>query len=221
VKNFNGNREQAVAGHAKGGGGGSLGRRGVLGGLAALPVLYGVGMAGSARAAVTASPSDSAPSGSVTAAASGSVPAADDLVLGAERRYNAPLLAPGARLVLPKGIKAVPVLDYYHRPHLASAESEWPYVTAANGMRVDASVIPERGAPTRVAVLTGFTDGWYDVIHASGRADHVTWDAGKFPVLLMYAEFGGTNEAPYHNWIYALALRPLSRNPYSRSTLAR
>jgi hypothetical protein len=217
VKNFSGNREQAVAGHAKGGGGGSLGRRGVLGGLAALPVLYGVGTAGSARAAVTA-----APSGSVPAARSGSVPAAaGDLVLGVERRYNAPLLAPGARLVLPEGIKAVSVLDYYHRPHLASADSEWPYVTAANGMRVDASVIPGRGAPTRVAVLTGFTDGWYDVIHASGRADHVAWDAGKFPVLLMYAEFGATNEAPYHNWIYALALRPLSRNPYARSTLAR
>jgi hypothetical protein len=212
VKNFSGNREQAVAEHAKGGGGGSLGRRGVLGGLgglAALPVLYGVGTASSARAAVTAAPSGSVPA------------AADDLVLGVERRYNAPLLAPGARLVLPKGIKAVSVLDYYHRPHLASAESGWPYVTAANGVRVDASVIPERGAPTRVAVLTGFTDGWYDLIHANGRADHVTWDARKFPVLWMYAEFGATNEAPYHNWIYALALQPLSRNPYSRRTSAR
>lgn len=209
MKKFSGNREQAVAGHAKGGGRGSLGRRSVLGGLATLPVLYGVGTAGSARAAVTAAPSDSAPA------------AAGDLVLGAERRYNAPLLAPGARLVLPEGIKAVSVMDYYHRPHLASAESGWPYVTAADGTRVDASVIPERGAPTRVAVLTGFTDGWYDVIHASGRADHVAWDAGKFPVLWMYAEFGATNEAPYRNWIYALALQPLSRNPYPRRTLAR
>ena len=206
MKNFSGNRKQAVAGHATAGGGGSLGRRGVLGGLAVLPVLYGVGAAGSAQAAVTAP----APAR-----------AADDLVLGMERRYNAPLLAPGTRLVLPQGIKAVAVLDYYHRPHLAPTESRWPSVTAANGVPVDASVIPERGAPTRVAVLSGFTDGWCDVIHASGRADHVAWDASKFPVLLMYAEFGATNEAPYHNWIYSLSLQPLSRNPYSRHTLAR
>lgn len=208
MKNLSGNREQPVAERADDGGEGSLGRRGVLGGLAALPVLYGVGTAGSARAAVRAARSSSVPT--VT----------EDLVVGVERRYNAPLLTPGTRLVLPQGIKAVSVLDYYHRPRLASAESAWPYVTAANGMRVDASVIPERGAPTRVAILTGFTNGWYDVIHANGRADHVAWDAGKLPVLWMYAEFGATNEAPYHNWIYALALQPLSRNPYSRSTSA-
>jgi hypothetical protein len=145
----------------------------------------------------------------------------DDLVVGAERRYNAPLLTPGTRLVLPKGVKSASVLDYYHRPHLASTESGWPYVTAANGMRVDASVIPERGAPTRVAVLTGFTDGWYDVIHANGRADHVAWDAGQLPVLWVYGEFGATKEAPFHNWIYSLALQPLSRNPYSRTTSSR
>jgi hypothetical protein len=209
VKTINGNREQAVARPANDGGDGSLRRRGVLGGLAALPILYGVGTAGSGRAAARAGRPGRSPM--VT----------DDLVAGVERRYNAPLLTPGTRLVLPKGIKAVPVLDYYRRPHLASTESRWPYLTVANGTRVDASVMPERGAPTRVAVLTGFTDGWYDVLHANGRADHVAWDARKLPVLWMYAEFGATNAAPYHNWIYALALQPFSRNPYSRSTSAR
>jgi len=209
VRNLSGNREQAAAGHADSSGGGSLGRRSVLGGLAALPVLYGVATAGSGEAAVSG-------------ARPGSVPTVTDgLAVGVERRYNAPLLTPGTRLVLPKGIKAVSVLDYYHRPHLASAESAWPYVTAANGMRVDASVIPERGAPTRVAVLAGFINGWYDVIHANGRADHVAWDAGTLPVLWIYGEFGATNEAPFHNWIYSLALQPLSRNPYALSTSAR
>jgi hypothetical protein len=208
VKNLSGNREQAVAGHANVDGGGSLGRRSVLGGLAALPVLVGVGTADSARAAAGA-------------LRSGSIPTvADGLVVGAERRYNAPLLTPGTRLVLPKDIKASSVLDYYHRPRLASRESGWPYVMAANGMRVDASVVPERGAPTRVAVLTGFTDGWYDVIHANGRADHVAWDAGLLPVLWIYGEFGATKEEPFHGRIYSLALQPFSRNPYPRSISA-
>ena len=135
------------------------------------PVLYSIGSATPALAATAARP--------------GSVPTAtDDLVRGVERRYNAPLLTPGTRLVLPAGIKAVPVQDYYRRPHLASAASAWPYMRATDGTTVDASIVPERGAPTRIAILSGFTEGWYELIHASGRADRVTWDAGKLPVPL-------------------------------------
>jgi hypothetical protein len=149
----------------------------------------------------------------------GSVPTAtDDLVRGAERRYNAPLLTPGTRLLLPTGIKAVPVQDYYHHPHLASAASAWPYMRAADGTTVDASVVPERGAPTRIAILSGFTEGWYELIHANGRADRAMWDAGKLPVLWFCGEFGATNESPYRKRFYALALQAMSRNPYPRST---
>ena len=202
-------------------GAGLIGRRGVLGGIAALPVVYGVGKGGSAEAAVSAGPG-----GGLTAAADPAIgpaispaagPAATDgLVSGRERRYHAPLLAPGTRLVLPEGVRAVPVLDHYRRPHLASTDSTWPHVIAADGTTVDASVIPGRGAAGRVAVLSGFTHGWYDVLHADGRADHVAWDAGELPVLWMYAEFGGTDEAPYRDRFYTLALQPFSRNPYSR-----
>jgi len=150
---------------------------------------------------------------------SGSVPkATSDLVRGEERRYNAPVLTPGTRLVLPADIKAVPVRDYYRRPHVASAESAWPYLRAADGTTVDASVIPGRGAPTRIAILCGFTEGCYELIHASGRADRVTWDAGKLPFLWLYGEFGETNEAPYQNRFFTLALQALSRNPYPRRT---
>lgn len=195
-------REQAEAGRTDGG---APGRRSVLGGLGALPVLVSVGSATTARAASVAPP------GSAPAAASG-------LVRGAERRYNAPLLAPGTRLLLPAGVKAVPVLNYYRRPRLAPAASAWPHMRAADGTTVDASVIPERGAPTRVAMLSGFTDGWYELIHANGRADRVTWDAGKLPVLWVYGEFGATNESPYRDRFYTLALQPMSRNPYPRST---
>jgi hypothetical protein len=139
-------------------------------------------------------------------------------VRGAERRYNAPLLTPGTRLVLPAGIKAVPIQDYYHGPHLAPAESAWPHLTATDGTTVDASVIPGRGAPTRIAILTGFTEGWYELIHANGRADRVMWDASRLPVLWVYGEFGATKEHPYRDRFYTLALQPLSRNPYPRST---
>ncbi len=137
-----------------------------------------------------------------------------------ERRYNAPLLTSGTRLVLPAGIKAVPIQDYYRHPHLASSGSAWPRMTATDGTTVDASIVPERGAPTRIAMLSGFTEGWYELIHASGRADRVTWDARRLPCLWLYGEFGATNEAPYYDRFYTLALEPFSRIPYSRNSLA-
>jgi hypothetical protein len=208
-----GKQEHAEAERADGPGGGTLGRRSVLGGLAALPVVYSVGSANPALPASAVQPR------SVPARAGDLVPAAaSDLMRGVERRYNAPLLTPGTRLVLPAGVKAAPVLDYYRRPRVASAESAWPYMRAADGTTVDASVIPERGAPTRIAILSGFTEGWYELIHANGRADRVTWDAGKLPVLWIYGEFGATKQSPYHDRFYALALQPMSRNPYPRST---
>jgi hypothetical protein len=102
-----------------------------------------------------------------------------------------------------------------------SAETAWPDVTAADGTTVDASVVPKPGAPTRVAVLGRFTDGWYELHHANGRRDRVAWNAAKLPFLWFYGEFGATNQAPYHDRFYALALQPLSRNPYPHGTSAR
>ncbi len=102
----------------------------------------------------------------------------------------------------------------------ASARTAWPNVTAADGSTVDASVVPDRGAPTHIAILSGFAEGWYEIRHASGRTDRVTWDARKLPVLFQYGEFGATNEAPFHHRIYSFALQPLSRNPYPRRTAA-
>jgi hypothetical protein len=205
VNIIRGKREHAEAERADGAGGGTLGRRNVIGGLAALPVLYSVGSATPALAASAVRP--------------GRVPAAaGDLMRGAERRYNAPLLTPGTRLVLPAGVTAVPVLDYYHRPRAAPAASAWPHLRAADGTTVDASVIPERGAPTRIAIVSGFTEGWYELTHANGRADRVMWDASKMPYLFVYGEFGGTDEEPFRERFYTLALQPMSRNPYTRGT---
>lgn len=200
------NRKHAAAARTDGVGSGTPGRRSVLGGLAAVPVLSALAVsAGPASAALAAQPGRGQT-------------ATGDLVLGEERRYNHPLLTPGTRLLLPAGVKAVPVLDYYHRPRVATAASAWPRVRAADGTVVDASVIPGRGAPTRVAILSGFTEGWYELAHASGRADRVTWDAGKMPHLFVHGEFGGTDEEPFRGQFYTLALRPMSRDPYLRST---
>ena len=83
---------------------------------------------------------------------------------------------------------------------------------------VDASVVPGPGAPTRIAILSGFTEGWYELTHANGRADRVMWDASQLPVLWFYGEFGATDEEPFRDRFYTLALQPMSRNPYTRGT---
>jgi len=217
MKIIRGNQQHAEAERADGVGEATLSRRSVLGGLAALPVLCSIGSAAAPAWAAAATGqgsvlkvSDDLAGGKTT----------DDLLRGVERRYNAPLLTPGSRLLLPAHIKAVAVQDYYSHPHLASIESAWPHMRATDGTTVDASIVPERGSPTRIAVLSGFTEGWYELVHASGRADRVTWDARKLPFLWFYGEFGATNDAPYYKRFYTLALEPFSRNPYPRKTLA-
>ena len=200
-----GNRKNAEAKFTDGMGSGTLGRRSVLGGLAAIPVLYGL-----VESVIPASAAMAAPPDRVVAAAG-------DLVQGVERRYNAPLLAAGTRLVLPAGVKAVPVRDYYTRPRLAATASAWPHLRAADCSVVDASVVPERGAPSVIAVLSGLTEGWYEIRHASGRADRVTWDGSAMPFLRLHGEFGGTSTHPY-NLLYTLSLQPMSANPYSLAT---
>jgi hypothetical protein len=195
-----------------------LSRRRVLGGIAALPVLYGIGAAATPAFAAAATKPDVSPKVAGSKGNASTDP--DALVRGPERRYNAPLLTAGTRLVLPAGIRAVPIEDYYRRPHLASTQSAWPRMTATDGTTVDASIVPERGAPTRIAMLSGFTEGWYELVHASGRADRVTWDGRTFPFLWFYGEFGATKQAPFRDVFYTLALQPFSRNPYSRTSLA-
>ncbi|MFD8810233.1 hypothetical protein ACFV23_01700 [Streptomyces sp. NPDC059627] len=202
-----GNRKHAQAERADSEAREPLGRRGVLGGLAAIPVLYGLVGAATPASATPTQPDD--------------VPSANgELERGEERRYHAPQLTRGTRLLLPAGVKAVSVQDYYHGPYSAPVRTAWPQVTATDGTTVDASVIPERGAPTRIAVLSGFTQGWYELSHANGRDHRVTWDAHRFPFVWLYGEFGGTDEYPYDRF-YTLALQPLSLNPYPCKTPAK
>jgi hypothetical protein len=66
-------------------------------------------------------------------------------------------------------------------------------------------------------MLSGFTDGWYEIRHANGRADRVTWDASAMPFLWLHGEFGGAGKSPYDRF-YSLALQPMSANPYSLAT---
>ena len=67
--------------------------------------------------------------------------------------------------------------------------------------------------------MSGFTEGWYELTHANGRANRVmSGIPGQMPCLFVCGEFGGTDEEPFCDRFYTLALQPMSRNPYPRST---
>ncbi|RVX46098.1 hypothetical protein EDD27_8946 [Nonomuraea polychroma] len=182
-------------------GGRMLNRRGILAGLAASPFIVALGApAGTASAATRAR-------------SSGAGTAAETIVRGGARRWHGPFLGPGARLLLPAGVKAAPVEDYFTSPRLTRMAYVWPQMQALDGSMVDASIIPEHGAPSRVAVLSGFDNGWYELISREGKATRVAWDHREFPYLLFVGEFGATKDVGFMGKFFTLALEPFSRNP--------
>jgi hypothetical protein len=185
-----------------------MNRRALLAGLAAAPALLAVGAFTS-----TLSPASAPAVPDLTAAVG---PATDTLVRGGIRRFYPPLLAPGARLVLPAGIQAVTVEGYFeNRPRVSSKASAWPHLPSADGAMADASIIPDRGAGSRMAILSGFTQGWYELVHPNGKTERVEWDARKLPYLWYWGEFGGSSDQLFMNKFYTLGLEAFSRPPFS------
>lgn len=139
---------------------------------------------------------------------------ADQIIRGGSRLFNAPWLAPGAQLRLPEGIKAVPVQGFFeNNPSVGKTAFTWPHVPASGGEIVNASIIPERDAPSRMAILSGFTEGWYEVIHPHGKTDRVEWDARRLPYLWYWGEFGASKDLPFMGRFYTLGLEAFSNPP--------
>ncbi|MGH1555961.1 aromatic prenyltransferase [Streptomyces sp. L7] len=105
----------------------------------------------------------SRPASAATAEAAGRRPARspNELVSGQERRYNAPLLTTGTRLVPPAAVEAVPVRDYPSGPHLARRPGRrGRHMTATDGTTVDAiEPSPNPVSPPASRSLSGFTEG--------------------------------------------------------------
>jgi hypothetical protein len=191
--------------------GGDVTRRGILSaglaGLATVPVFASLHGLANLDGGTTA-PDRPAP------AAAAAATATEKIARGGVRRFNAPWLTPGARLKLPSGVQAVPVEGWFeNRTRVAPKPLAWPHLPAADGTRVDASVVPKAGAPSLMAVLSGFDRGRYELVHANGKVDRVEWDAKRFPYLWYWAEWGAAKHFPFMGSFYHLSLEPFSRNP--------
>lgn len=142
------------------------------------------------------------------------VVAAETIVRGGLRLFHAPGLAPGARLRLPEGARVTPVEGFFeNRPSVAQTTLEWPHMPVRGGEIINASIVPERNGPSRTAILSGFSQGWYEILHPNGRTDHVEWNARRLPYLLYWGEFGASQDLPFMGRFYTLGLEPFSRPP--------
>lgn len=175
--------------------GAMLSRRRVLAGLLATPFVVGTGTG------LLAAPASAAPR-------SAPAPGAGAAVARAGRnQYRAPLLTPGHRIKLPGGAQVM-------RGTVAGGPQAWPHVRAADGELVDLSVVREYGAPSQSAYLTGFTEGWYELVDARGRTrSRVEWDVRRFPGLLLTQEWGASRGFPMHGKFFSLGLEPFARCP--------
>lgn len=179
-----------------------MSRRGILALLAATPIVVAIGK--------------DLPSPSIGSAFSTSFDHAGKLIRGVERRFNAPMLSPGAQLRMPKGIRAVPIEGFFkNRPRVGQAAYSWPYLPAESGRIIDASIAPARGAASHMAVLSGFQQGWYELVHASGKVERVEWDVERLPFLWVWGEFGAFKDLPFNGRFYTIGVVPFSRPPVS------
>jgi hypothetical protein len=177
-----------------------LSRRGILAAIVAAPVLAGLGAVSNSGIGELTRPAG----------------VADKIARGGARLFNAPWLAPGAQLRLPEGIQAVPVEGFFeNRPRVAETSFAWPHMPVAGGEMVNASLVPEHSAPSRMAILSGFSEGRYELIHSNGRIERVDWDARRFPYLWYWGEFGASKGLPFMGRFYTLGLEPFSHPPVS------
>lgn len=138
---------------------------------------------------------------------------------GQHLAYGPPLLAPGWRIKVPNGLVVIPHPDPINPPLRQVRPGgpwEWPVVPAASGGQVDLSVVPAWGAPSDIVYLSGFTEGWYELLNPAGATGvRVQWDAAVLPYLWLWTEVGATRDYPWWGQGRVLGLEPFSSYPSS------
>ena len=73
------------------------------------------------------------------------------------------------------------------------------------------ATVPARGAQSQHVYLTGYSVGAYTVSTPGRRPTRVTFDAGAYPFLRVWGEYGGRDHAPYWGMFYGLIITPVAR----------
>lgn len=131
--------------------------------------------------------------------------------------FGAPFLRPGCRIRLPDGIDVIPHPEAINPPNRLVAPGgpwQWPEVPRPAGDPVDLSVIGAPGEPSDIVYLTGFSEGWYEMLAAdSATGVRVAWDARVMPYLWRWQELGASAGYPWWGRAYTVGLEPFSSYP--------
>ncbi|TMR10189.1 DUF4432 family protein [Nonomuraea turkmeniaca] len=128
--------------------------------------------------------------------------------------YGPPFLRPGARIRLPEGVQVIPhatAINPAGRRVRAGGPWTWPKVPAERGGATDLSVVQEPGSPSDIVYLTGFDEGWYELLGDIGI--RVEWEASLLPYLWMWQELGASTGYPWWGRAYTVGLEPFSSMP--------
>jgi len=138
---------------------------------------------------------------------------------GQHLAYGPPLLVPGSRINIQNGLVVTPHPDPINPPErlvAAGGPWDWPVVPTAAGGEVDLSVVRPWGTPSDIVYLSGFTDGWYELLDPGGTVGvRVEWDATVLPYLWLWTELGATRDYPWWGGGRVLGLEPFSSYPTS------
>ncbi|MCJ8013595.1 DUF4432 family protein [Paenibacillus sp. KQZ6P-2] len=133
--------------------------------------------------------------------------------------FGKPFLEPGCNIILPDNVKLITesIESPVSRPGRVKrgASYEWPSGVAETGKLVDFSHLPEKGTPSEMIYLTGFSDqAWYRIENNSlSMGLKVEWDAAAMPYLWYWQEYGATECYPWYGRHYNIGLEPFSSYP--------
>jgi hypothetical protein len=187
-----------------------LTRRGFITAIGTSSLVLGAGAAAGQAFAAAAPSTGATESTGATVSTGGAL----EVVRGGLRRFSRPIIQPGYQLRLPSGLAAMPARTHIgseRRMAAADGSRAWPVVPAARGGVADLSVAPALGTPSETVYLTGFRDGWYEIVDDHGDVVARTeWDAQAFPCLHVWQEWGASKGYPFWGRFYALGLEPFS-----------
>jgi len=139
-----------------------------------------------------------------------------DVMWGHHLAYGPPFLQEGCRVTLPPGTEVithdVPIDPAGRR--VVAGRFPWPKLPSPGGGAVDLSVVPKHGTESDIVYLTGFTEGWYEMVRPDdGLGVRVEWDLHTMPYLWFWQEFGASQIHPWYGGLYAVGLEPFSSYP--------